>query len=127
MTTKLACPSVDALVDAAKLTTSQAKLIRAVWKAKTAHGVKALCPAHLPPSSEMPLVNLKFSVIRRLGGYQRICYLGTYKKTGEPLYCMDAGNDLNWTLMFHGSRMYIGNERTERQQRESFLPSPVGL
>ena len=90
----------------------EAALVRAVWKAESRAAVVKLCPdaesldrGHFRPYR---LRELKREVLNKAGGFFGVEYLGTLKRSGEPVHYLNAGDLYAGTLIFTGSRLTVG-------------------
>ena len=89
-----------------------AALVRAVWKAESRAAVVKVYPdaesldrGHFRPYR---LRELKREVLNKAGGFFGVEYLGTLKRSGEPVYYANAGDGYAGTLIFTGSRLTVG-------------------
>ena len=89
-----------------------AGLIRAIWKAKNRADLEAI----YPPAADIDrgffnplrLRQLKREAANKAGGFYGVEYLGTLKRSGEPVYYLNAGDLYTGTLIFTGSRLTVG-------------------
>ena len=89
-----------------------AELIRAIWKAKNRADLEAI----YPPAADIDrgffrpyrLRELKREVLNKAGGFFGVEYLGTLKRSGEPVYYANAGDCYAGTLIFTGPRLTVG-------------------
>lgn len=102
-------PSEARLCEIKDVTETDAKLIRAVWKARGHDELHTIYPR----AGEFGQVSYKLRELKRLCIDQIIRtygveYLGTYKPSGEHCYYCNSGDACSTTVLFIGNRMDVG-------------------
>src|SRR5690606_18019283 len=106
------CASVKSLMAIHHVDEQIAKLVRAVWRAKSRDEIIAACPESADYGRDFyarpTLRACKRDAVNRLIGAHGVEYLGVSRKTGEDVYYCNAGDAYVATVIFAGDTLRVG-------------------
>src|SRR5690606_2822655 len=106
------CASVESLMAIHHVDEQTAKLVRAVWRAKSRDEIIAACPesANYGRSfyNRPTLRACKRDAVNRLIGTHGVEYLGVSRRSGNDVYYCNAGDGYATTVIFSGNTLRVG-------------------
>lgn len=105
-------PSVKALLQITGMTPETAARIRLAWTQWDREKLLAECPKtacwHNSCHHEPELRNVRREAINELAETHGVELLGIHHRSGEYVEYCNAGDTCSTTILFHGSRMFVG-------------------
>src|SRR5690606_6494238 len=106
------CASVESLMAIRDVDEQTAKLVRAVWRAKSRDEIIAACPESADYGRNFfrqpTLRACKRDAVNRLIGTCGVEYLGVSRSSGEDVYYCNAGDAYVATVIFSGDTLRVG-------------------